>query len=169
MMPAARLIAFLTTAALLVGAAPAYAQGTEPAGGAAVGQVVIATAGASLLTVALLVLGMGHRSGRIALLGRGAAFAERVSGLPGWAALPSGSPRRRCSPPCSGCTGTSRCTSTSAATRGRWPTPRTTSSSPACSGSSAPASSPMVLPKERPERDRDADQRATGTPRWAAC
>ena len=90
MMPAARLIAFLTTAALLVGAAPAYAQGTEPAGGAAAGQVVIATAGASLLTVALLVLGMGHRSGRIALLGRWAAFSERVSGLPGWAALPSG-------------------------------------------------------------------------------
>ena len=90
MKPVARSIAFLTTAAMLVGAAPAYAQGTEPAGGAAVGQIVIATAGASLLTAALLVLGMGHRSGRVALLGRWAAMSERMSGLPGWAALPAG-------------------------------------------------------------------------------
>ncbi len=85
-----RLIPPFTALALLVGATPAYAQGTEPAGGAAVGQIVIATAGASLLTAALMVLGMGHRSGRVALLGRWAAFSERVSGLPGWAAFPSG-------------------------------------------------------------------------------
>ena len=90
MKPASRLIPLLTLAALLLGAAPAYAQGTEPAGGAAVGQIVIATTGASLLTAALLVLGMGHRSGRITLLGRWAAMFERVSGMPGWVALPSG-------------------------------------------------------------------------------
>ncbi len=90
MKPASRLVPLLTLAVLLVGATPAYAQGTEPAGGAAVGQILIATAGASLLTAALLVLGMGHRSGRIAVLGRWAALAERISGLPGWAALPSG-------------------------------------------------------------------------------
>ena len=42
-----------------------------------------------LLTGALLFLGLGHRSGRVPHLGRVAGFAERVSGLPGWAALPS--------------------------------------------------------------------------------
>ena len=63
---------------------------SEPAGGAAIGQIVIATAGASVLTAALMLLGMGHRSGRVALLGRWAAFSERVSGLPGWAAFPAG-------------------------------------------------------------------------------
>jgi hypothetical protein len=84
------LIPALTAAGLLVNAAPAYAQGTEPAGGAAVGQIVIATAGALVLTAALLAPGMGHRSGRIGLLGRWAAMSERVSGLPGWASFPAG-------------------------------------------------------------------------------
>jgi hypothetical protein len=42
-----------------------------------------------LLTGALLFLGLGHRSGRVPYLGRLAGFAERVSGLPGWVALPS--------------------------------------------------------------------------------
>jgi hypothetical protein len=66
------------------------AQGSEPAGGAAIGQIVIATAGATLLTAALMVLGMGHRSGKVKLLGQWADLSERVSGLPGWTALPSG-------------------------------------------------------------------------------
>ena len=60
-----------------------------PAGGAALDQVILATAGAVLLTAALLYLGLGHRSGRVPYLGRLAAFSERVSGLPGWVALPS--------------------------------------------------------------------------------
>jgi hypothetical protein len=60
-----------------------------PAGGAALDQIIIATAGAMLLTGALVYLGLGHRSGRVPHLGRIAAFAERVSGLPGWVALPS--------------------------------------------------------------------------------
>jgi len=59
-----------------------------PAGGAAIGQVIGASAVASVLTALLLWLGMGHRNGRVAVLGRVAAFTERVSGLPGWAALP---------------------------------------------------------------------------------
>jgi hypothetical protein len=71
-------------------AAPAFAQDSEPAGGAALGEVAAATGGAVVFTTALLVLGLGHRSGRVKLLGRWAAFSERVSGLPGWAALPSG-------------------------------------------------------------------------------
>jgi hypothetical protein len=76
---------------LALSTAPAQAQeaGGQPAGGAAIGEVIIATSGALLLTVALLVLGMGHRSGRVALLGRAADWSERVSGYPGWAALPS--------------------------------------------------------------------------------
>src|SRR5581483_10350048 len=63
---------------------------TAPAGGAAIGQVIGATAAAAVLTAALVALGAGHRSGRIAVLGRLARFASAVSGLPGWAALPSG-------------------------------------------------------------------------------
>ena len=61
----------------------------QPAGGAAIGEVALATGMALLATAVLLVLGIGHRSGRIALLGRGAAFMERMSGIPGWASLPS--------------------------------------------------------------------------------
>ncbi len=61
----------------------------EPAGGAALDQVAIAT-GAAIGGIALIAwLGMGHRSGRVPYLGRAADFTERVSGLPGWAALPS--------------------------------------------------------------------------------
>jgi hypothetical protein len=60
-----------------------------PAGGAELGQVLIASIAAMAITAALLYLGFGHRSGRVKLLGRWAAFAERVSGIPGWAALPS--------------------------------------------------------------------------------
>jgi hypothetical protein len=59
-----------------------------PAGGAELGQIVIASAAAMALTAALLYLGFGHRSGRVATLGRLAAWAERRSGLPGWMALP---------------------------------------------------------------------------------
>ena len=65
------------------------AQGTEPAGGAAIAEIVIATLGAGLLTATLLILGFGHRSGRITVLARLGAFSERVSGLPAWAALPT--------------------------------------------------------------------------------
>ncbi len=66
------------------------AAGSEPAGGAATGEIAIATVGAMVFTAALLVLGLGHRSGKVKLLGRWSDFAERVSGLPGWAAFPSG-------------------------------------------------------------------------------
>lgn len=65
------------------------AQAEPPAGGAALDQVLLATVGAMLVTGFLLYLGLGHRSGRVPYLGRLAAFSERVSGLPGWVALPS--------------------------------------------------------------------------------
>jgi hypothetical protein len=65
------------------------AGGSPPAGGAAIGQIVIATTAATLFTVFLLWIGMGHRSGKVKLLGRLGAHSERTSGLPAWAAIPS--------------------------------------------------------------------------------
>ncbi|HET8955038.1 MAG TPA: hypothetical protein VFN18_05205 [Solirubrobacterales bacterium] len=70
-------------AALLAAAAP-------PAGGAEIGQIVIATTAATLVTAALLFLGLGHRSGRVQILQRLADHSERTSGMPGWVAFPSG-------------------------------------------------------------------------------
>src|SRR6476620_7658198 len=60
-----------------------------PAGGAALDQVAIATGAATVFTALLLWLCIGHRSGRVPALNRGAAVAERASGLPGWAARPT--------------------------------------------------------------------------------
>ena len=76
-------MSFLTTQLAVAAQAAA-----EPAGGAAIGEIVIATAGATLATVALGGIGYAHRTGRTKLLARLAAFAERASGLPGWAAIP---------------------------------------------------------------------------------
>ena len=63
---------------------------SEPAGGAEITEVVLATAGAMVATALLVWLCAGHRSGRVPFLGRTADFAQRISGLPGWAALPAG-------------------------------------------------------------------------------
>jgi hypothetical protein len=60
-----------------------------PAGGAELGQIVIATVAAMLVTAGLLIFGFGHRNGRVAWLERLGAFSERRSGLPAWAALPA--------------------------------------------------------------------------------
>lgn len=68
--------------ATLVAAAP-------PAGGAELGQIVIATVAAMIVTAALLYLGLGHRSGRVKVLQRLADRSERLSGFPGWVAFPS--------------------------------------------------------------------------------
>ena len=62
---------------------------TNPAGGAAIGQVVIASTAAFVVTAALLWLGYAHRSGRTSVLRRAAAAVARASGLAEWAALPS--------------------------------------------------------------------------------
>src|SRR4051812_47590707 len=73
-------------------AQPAFAEngsGSAPAGGAAIGQVIGASAAAVVVTGAMLAVIAGHRSGRITVLDRLAGYAERVSGLPGFAALPS--------------------------------------------------------------------------------
>jgi hypothetical protein len=66
------------------------ASGNEPAGGAALAEVIGATAGATVMTAVLVGLGIGHRTSRTRILARLAAFSEHVSGLPGWAALPVG-------------------------------------------------------------------------------
>jgi hypothetical protein len=62
-----------------------------PAGGAALDQVLLASGGAAVLTLALLGLGYGHRTGRLRVLSWAAARAGYGAGrgLPGWAALPS--------------------------------------------------------------------------------
>jgi hypothetical protein len=64
------------------------AAAAPPAGGAAIDQVIIATTGAMIVTAGLLALGYGHRTGRLPILTRLGALAERQSGLPSWAALP---------------------------------------------------------------------------------
>ena len=67
----------------------AQATGDEPAGGAAAGEAIGATAGALVVTVAIGLLIAGHRSGRINWLARVAGAAERATAMPVWAALPS--------------------------------------------------------------------------------
>ena len=60
-----------------------------PPGGAAIGEVVLATGGALIATSLLFALGLGHRAGKTQLLERWSAFAGRIGGLPPWVALPS--------------------------------------------------------------------------------
>src|SRR5262245_57450521 len=61
---------------------------TPPAGGAATSDVIYATAGAVVVTVLLLGPILLYKQGRFPLLGKLADLAERVTQLPGWAALP---------------------------------------------------------------------------------
>src|SRR4051812_45900947 len=65
------------------------AAASKPAGGAAIGQVIGATAGALVVTAVLLWIMRAHRAGRIQWGGKLAALAERQMGIPGWAALPT--------------------------------------------------------------------------------
>src|SRR3954463_6210641 len=62
---------------------------SEPAKGASIHDLLIGGAIGAALTIAVLWVASAHRAGRIRWLGRTAAFSERVSGLPGWCALPS--------------------------------------------------------------------------------
>jgi hypothetical protein len=59
-----------------------------PAGGAATSDVIYATAGAMVVTVLLFGPVLLYKLGRFPALGRLADLAERVTKLPGWAALP---------------------------------------------------------------------------------
>jgi hypothetical protein len=64
----------------------------RPAGGAALDQIIFASAAAAVLTAGLLLLGYGHRTGRIRLLRWLADLTARwpfSAGGPGWVELPS--------------------------------------------------------------------------------
>ena len=61
----------------------------DPAGGAAIDQVVIATGSAVLALAGLLWLVARHRAGRARRFAALVDHAERVSGLPGWTAVPA--------------------------------------------------------------------------------
>ncbi len=66
------------------------ATSSPPAGGAALGQIAIASTAALLLTAGLLYVGFGYRAGRLAWLHRFAAEIERRSGYPAWVGIPVG-------------------------------------------------------------------------------
>ena len=68
---------------------PVAAESAKPAGGAAIGEVIGATAGAMVATTVLFVMIYRHRTGKTQLLQRLSDFVERLSGMPGWASLPS--------------------------------------------------------------------------------
>jgi hypothetical protein len=80
----------LALAAILPATALAQSGGakTNPAGGAALGEVLLASGMAAVVTAFALAIIIGHRSGRLAWPGRVADYAARQSGMPGWAALP---------------------------------------------------------------------------------
>ena len=60
-----------------------------PAGGAEISQVIGASGAAAVLMIALLFLGMAHRSGRITWLGRLADWMGAIGGTPGYVAMPA--------------------------------------------------------------------------------
>ncbi len=64
------------------------AESTPPAGGAPISEAIIATAGAIVVTILLIGPVIAYKMDRFPALGRLADLAERVTGLPGWAALP---------------------------------------------------------------------------------
>src|SRR5215212_3429244 len=70
-------------------ALPTAAESAKPAGGAAIGEVIGATAGALVATSILFTLIYLHRVGKSNLLQQVADFSERVSGMPVWVTLPS--------------------------------------------------------------------------------
>lgn len=89
--PSRLLAAFagLLAALLALPAVAAAAVDENGAGGSPVDQILIATVGASVVTIFLLYIGLGHRAGRVRWLGRLADFAGNQAGLPNWVALPS--------------------------------------------------------------------------------
>ena len=82
----------VTVAALLALAPAAYAHGNPAeapsAGGGAIGQVVVGTIAAMVAAGIAAWVIVAHREGRIQLLRHLGAFGERVSGMPGWVAVP---------------------------------------------------------------------------------
>jgi hypothetical protein len=65
-----------------------FAQESAPAGGAAIGEVIIATVIGGISTAFVLGPVLAHRRGKFPQLQRLADRVGRITGLPGWAALP---------------------------------------------------------------------------------
>lgn len=63
---------------------------SAPAGGAPATQILIATLMGAIVTVGLLALLQGHRTGRLGLITWGAKLGHRLTGLPGWSSVPAG-------------------------------------------------------------------------------
>src|SRR5437764_2027010 len=85
---ATAVVALVTAPELAAAPAALAAAKSAPSGGAAIGQVIAATAGAMVATAAMLGIVIGHRSGRLRAMKRLVAFSERVSGMPAWSAMP---------------------------------------------------------------------------------
>src|SRR5919198_879592 len=81
-------LAASTSAWTLLLAPAAHAGTGDPAGGAPLGDVMLATGGAMILTALVLAVGSAHRSGRIEFLARAGAWAEQKTGLPGRSPIP---------------------------------------------------------------------------------
>jgi hypothetical protein len=62
---------------------------SKPAGGAAIGEVIGATAGVGVVTLLLMALAVAHRTRRTTVLARAADAVGRRTGRPGWVALPA--------------------------------------------------------------------------------
>ena len=67
---------------------PLLAAETAPAGGAEIGEVIIATIIGAVSTALVLGPVLAYRAGRFPAFGRFADWAGRQGGMPGWAALP---------------------------------------------------------------------------------
>jgi hypothetical protein len=65
-------------------------EAAEPAGGARIEDIGLASGIAGFAIIVLLMGGLGHRGGMVPILGWFERFAERVSGQPAWASLPCG-------------------------------------------------------------------------------
>jgi hypothetical protein len=63
---------------------------SPPAGGFSQSDLLYAGGAATIATIVLMVGGLGHRSGQVPIIGWLSRFAERISGQPGWAAMPCG-------------------------------------------------------------------------------
>ena len=63
---------------------------SPPAGGFSESDLGYAGAAAGFATIILLMGGLGHRAGMVPVIGWFDRFAERISGQPGWASMPSG-------------------------------------------------------------------------------
>ncbi|MBA3746597.1 MAG: hypothetical protein H0W96_03780 [Solirubrobacterales bacterium] len=74
----------------LLSAAAAQAPTAPPAGGFSEEDLGYAGAIAGFATIVLMMGGLGHRANLVPVIGWFSRFAERISGQPGWASMPSG-------------------------------------------------------------------------------